>query len=605
MAKAPDSSTGAAVYDESKVKTLSSIEHIRLRTGMYIGRLGDGSHPDDGIYVLFKEVMDNAVDEFIMGYGRRVRARFDSGSCSVRDYGRGIPLGKLVECVSLINTGAKYNTDVFIFSVGLNGVGTKAVNALSSLFRVTAYRDGRSRTVEFCRGEMLSDETVDTGERNGTLVEFTPDTEIFGRFAFRQEYLEKRVQHYAYLNAGLRIQLNDQTFVSEDGLMDLLSDEAGDSTIYPVIHSRDKTLEFAITHTTEYGERYLSFANGQYTSGGGSHLSAFKEGILKGVNAFTGKNYSGDDVREGIIAAVSVKLREPVFESQTKTRLGNTDIRGQIVNSVKHEMEQYLHRNPDVAEKLSGKVQANQKIRTELQSVKKKARERARQVEIRIPSLKDCKAHLGDDGSDSEESTIFLTEGASAAGSIVASRDVRTQAVYALKGKPLNCYGLRRDTLYKNEEIYNVMRALNIENGTGGLRYNRVVLATDADVDGMHIRNLLITLFLHFFEGLVLDEHLFILETPLFRVRKGDETVYCYSGEERDLAVERLGNRAEITRFKGLGEISPGEFGQFIGGDMRLIPVGIIRLGDVPGMLEFFMGRNTPERREFIMENLR
>ncbi len=572
---------------------------------MYIGRLGDGSHPDDGIYVLFKEVMDNAVDEFIMGYGKRVRIRQDDLSCSVRDYGRGIPLGKLVECVSEINTGAKYNTDVFMFSVGLNGVGAKAVNALSSRFRVSAYRDGHCRTVEFSRGEMTSDETSDTTERNGTLVEFTPDIEIFGRYTFRQEYLEKRVQHYAYLNAGLRIHLNNFSFVSKDGLTDLLRDEAGESSIYPVIYYREKTLEFALTHTTEYGERYLSFANGQYTSSGGSHLSAFKEGILKGVNAFAGKSFSGDDVREGIIAAVSVRLKEPVFESQTKTRLGNTDIRSWIVNTVRHEIEQYLHRNSGVAEKLVDKVQMNQKIRTELQSVKKKARERARQVAIRIPSLKDCKVHLGDQAPGSEESTIFLTEGASAAGSIVASRDVRTQAVYALKGKPLNCFGLRRDTMYKNVEIYNVMRALNIENGTGGLRYNRIVLATDADVDGMHIRNLLMTLFLHFFEGLVLDEHLYILETPLFRVRKGEETVYCYSEEERDNAVERLGRKAEITRFKGLGEISPGEFGQFIGQDMRLIPVVITRLWDVPDMLGFFMGRNTPDRREFIMENLR
>ncbi len=594
-----------AEYDESKVTTLSSIEHIRLRTGMYIGRLGDGSHPDDGIYVLFKEVMDNSVDEFIMGHGRRIRVKHDDTSCSVRDYGRGIPLGKLIECVSEINTGAKYNTDVFMFSVGLNGVGAKAVNALSSRFRVSAYRDGNYRTLEFERGVLTLDETGHSRERNGTLVEFTPDREIFGKYTFRQEYLEKRVQHYAYLNASLKIQLNDLTVVSEDGLKDLLYDEAGETSIYPVIYFREKTLEFALTHTTEYGERYLSFANGQHTSSGGAHLSAFKEGILKGVNAYSGKGFSGDDVREGIIAAISVRLKEPVFESQTKTRLGNTDIRSWIVGTVKHEIEQYLHRHTDVAEMLVDKVQMNQKIRTELQSVKKKARERAKQVAIRIPNLKDCKIHLGDSDPRAEESTIFITEGASAAGSIVASRDVHTQAVYALKGKPLNCYGLRRDTLYKNEEIYNVMRALNIENATGGLRYNRVVLATDADVDGMHIRNLLITLFLHFFEGLVLDEHLYILETPLFRVRSAKETVYCYSREERDHAAARLGKKAEITRFKGLGEISPGEFGQFISTDMKLVPVAITRLKDIPDLLSFFMGRNTPVRRQFIMDNLR
>lgn len=594
-----------AEYDESKVTTLSSIEHIRLRTGMYIGRLGDGSHPDDGIYVLFKEVMDNSVDEFIMGHGRRIRVKHDDTSCSVRDYGRGIPLGKLIECVSEINTGAKYNTDVFMFSVGLNGVGAKAVNALSSRFRVSAYREGSCRTIEFERGVLTLDETGDTRERNGTLVEFTPDREIFGKYTFRQEYLEKRVQHYAYLNAGLKIQLNDLTIVSEEGLKDLLYDEAGETSIYPVIYFREKTIEFALTHTTEYGERYLSFANGQHTSSGGAHLSAFKEGILKGVNAYSGKGFSGDDVREGIIAAVSVRLKEPVFESQTKTRLGNTDIRSWIVGTVKHEIEQYLHRHTDVASNLMDKVLMNQKIRTELQSVKKKARERAKQVAIRIPNLKDCKIHLGDSDPRAEVSTIFITEGASAAGSIVASRDVHTQAVYALKGKPLNCYGLRRDTLYKNEEIYNVMRALNIENGTGGLRFNRVVLATDADVDGMHIRNLLITLFLHFFEGLVLDEHLYILETPLFRVRNAKETVYCYSTEERDLAAARLGKKAEITRFKGLGEISPGEFGQFISSDMKLVPVAITRLKDIPDLLNFFMGRNTPVRKQFIMDNLR
>jgi len=594
-----------AEYDESKVTTLSSIEHIRLRTGMYIGRLGDGSHPDDGIYVLFKEVMDNSVDEFIMGHGRRIRVKHDDTSCSVRDYGRGIPLGKLIECVSEINTGAKYNTDVFMFSVGLNGVGAKAVNALSSRFRVSAYRDGNYRTLEFERGVLTLDDTGHTRERDGTLVEFTPDREIFGKYTFRQEYLEKRVQHYAYLNARLKIQLNDLTIVSENGLKDLLCDEAGETSIYPVIYFREKTIEFALTHTTEYGERYLSFANGQHTSSGGAHLSAFKEGILKGVNAYSGKGFSGDDVREGIIAAVSVRLKEPVFESQTKTRLGNTDIRSWIVGTVKHEIEQYLHRHTDVAEMLVDKVQMNQKIRTELQSVKKKARERAKQVAIRIPNLKDCKIHLGDSDPRAEESTIFITEGASAAGSIVASRNVHTQAVYALKGKPLNCYGLRRDTLYKNEEIYNVMRALNIENATGGLRFNRVVLATDADVDGMHIRNLLITLFLHFFEGLVLDEHLYILETPLFRVRNAKETVYCYSKEERDHAAARLGKKVEITRFKGLGEISPGEFGQFISSDMKLVPVAITRLKDIPDLLSFFMGRNTPVRRQFIMDNLR
>ncbi|OPL18951.1 MAG: DNA topoisomerase IV [Candidatus Aegiribacteria sp. MLS_C] len=598
------SAAGSQVYDESKVKTLSSIEHIRLRTGMYIGRLGTGSHPDDGIYVLFKEVMDNSVDEFIMGQGKRIRVTSDASSMTVRDYGRGIPLGKLVECVSRINTGAKYNTDVFMFSVGLNGIGTKAVNALSESFRVTSFRDGRYRCVTYSRGQLLEDDEGETGEKNGTLVEFTPDREIFGDFTFREEFLRNRCQHYAHLNAGLRIVLNGETFVSEYGLMDLLQDEAGDAAMYPVIFFRDKTLEFAITHTGDYGERYLSFANGQYTSGGGTHLAAFKEGVTKGINSFTGESYSGQDVREGIIAAVSVRLKDPVFESQTKTRLGNNDIRGWIANRVRTELEQQLHKSPETASVLVDKVRTNQKIRTELNSVRKQARQRARQVVLRIPNLRDCKIHYCDDHERSEETTVFLTEGASAAGSIIASRDVQTQAVFALRGKPLNCYGKKQDTVYKNEEIYNMMQALSIENDIESLRYNRIVLATDADVDGMHIRNLLLTLFLHFFEGLVLNEHLFILETPIFRVRDKKETVYCYSEKEKKAAVSRLGPRAEITRFKGLGEISPGEFGQFIGRNMRLEPVRITKIKEVPDMLDFYMGRNTPERRDFIMENL-
>jgi topoisomerase IV subunit B len=593
-----------SVYDESKVKTLSSIEHIRLRTGMYIGRLGNGTHPDDGIYVLFKEVLDNSIDEYIMGYGKRIRITSERRSISIRDYGRGIPLGKLVECVSQINTGAKYNTDVFMFSVGLNGIGTKAVNALSESFRVVAYRDGKFREVSYCRGELLTDKSGTTTGRNGTLVEFTPDSEIFGDFTFREDFLQDRCLHYAHLNAGLKIQLNGEEFFSEDGLMDLLHEEAGDAAMYPVIFFREKTVEFAITHTNDFGERYLSFANGQYTSSGGTHLSAFKEGITKGINSFTGESYSGQDVREGVIAAVSIRLKDPVFESQTKTRLGNNDIRGWIVNVVKTELEQHLHKNPDVASILVDKVKTNQKVRTELSNVQKQAKQRAKQVALRIPHLKDCKIHFGDDDKRAEETTIFLTEGASAAGSIISSRDVQTQAVFALKGKPLNCFGKRQDTVYKNEEIYNIMRALNIENGREGLRYNRIVLATDADVDGMHIRNLLLTLFLHFFEGLVLDEHLFILETPLFRVRNKKETVYCYSERERQSSLARLGDKAEITRFKGLGEISPREFGQFIGKSIRLEPVRITRLKEVPGMLDFYMGRNTPERREFIMENL-
>ncbi len=593
------------IYDESKVKTLSSIEHIRLRTGMYIGRLGDGSNIDDGIYILLKEVVDNSVDEFIMGCGNRIRVKLAGSTVTVRDWGRGIPLGKLVECVSEINTGAKYNTDVFVFSVGLNGVGTKAVNALSSRFRVCSYRDGRFREAVFSQGSMVSDESGETGEKNGTMVEFTPDPEIFGEYQFRTEFIERRMQHYAFLNSGLRMMFNDLVFRSEDGLRDLLNDETGEEAIYDAVYYRNTTLEFAFTHTNSYGEKYFSFANGQYTSAGGSHLSAFKEGVLKGVNAFSGKGFVAEDVRDGLVAAVSVRLKDPVFESQTKNKLGNTDIRRDIVARVQAEIEQVLHRDPKLAELVIAKVQSNQRLRTELLTVKKKAREREKQTAIRIPNLKDCKIHLGDGHEREEESTIFLTEGLSAAGSLVSSRDVHTQAVFALRGKPQNVFGLKRDAVYSNKEIYNIMRALNIEGGVEGLRYNRVVLATDADVDGMHIRNLLMTLFLHYFEDLALDGHLYILETPLFRVRNRKETVYCYSQAELDRESERLGRKAEITRFKGLGEISPGEFGQFIGPDMRLTQVRIDRLREVPEILDFYMGSNTPERRTFIMENLR
>jgi topoisomerase-4 subunit B len=592
-------------YDESKVRTLSSVEHIRLRTGMYIGRLGDGSHPDDGIYVLFKEVIDNSVDEYIMGFGRRIAIECDGVSCKVRDWGRGIPLGKLEECVSVINTGAKYNTDVFQFSVGLNGVGAKAVNALSERFRVLSCRDGQFRELTFSRGCLVDEKAGSTGETNGTRIEFTPDSQIFPGYVFRPEFLAHRARHYAYLNTGLRLVLNGESFLSSEGLRDLLADEAGEAVLYPAFYYRENTLEFAFTHTNDFGERYLSFANGQHTSAGGTHLSAFKEGVLKGINSYAGKSFSPDDIREGMIGVVAIRLQDPVFESQTKTRLGNTDIRSSLVNRVKQEVEQQLHRNPSAAEALLAKIQVNLSIRTELQNVRKKARERAKKIAIRIPSLRDCRIHLGDEDPGREETTIFLTEGQSASGSIVACRDVMTQAIFSLRGKPMNSYGLRRDTLYNNEEWYNIMQALNIEGGIEGLRYNRIVLATDADVDGMHIRNLLLTFFLHFFEGLVLDNHLFILETPLFRVRTKKETVYCYSARERDSAVDRLGKAAEITRFKGLGEISPGEFGQFIGSRMKLIPVSINRHKEVPQMLEFFMGRNTPERRLFIMDNLR
>jgi topoisomerase-4 subunit B len=470
---------------------------------------------------------------------------------------------------------------------------------------VCSYREGESRKIVFSRGELVEDTTEKTTERNGTYVEFTPDSDIFGEYTFRDDFLDKRLRHFAFLNSGLKIQFNESIYESENGLQDLLEHEAGEEAIYSVFYYREKTLEFAFTHTHAYGERYLSFANGQYTSAGGSHLSAFKEGLLKGVNAYSSEKFTGDDVRDGIIAAISIKLKDPVFESQTKNKLGNSDIRRDIVARVQSELEQMLHRDTALANELINKIKANQQLRTELQVVQKKARARAKQTAIRIPKLKDCKVHLGTGDRREEESSIFLTEGLSAAGSLVSSRDVYTQAVYALKGKPLNVFEHRRDTVYKNEEIYNIMRALNIEGGVEGLRYNRVILATDADIDGLHIRNLLMTLFLHFFEDIVLNGHLFILETPLFRVRNKKDTVYCYTDAEKTEAENRLGKKSEVTRFKGLGEISPEEFGQFIGKDIRLEKVGIDRIGDVSDMLCFYMGKNTPERKQYIMDNLR
>jgi len=597
-------------YDESKIKTLSSLEHIRLRTGMYIGRLGDGSNPDDGIYVLLKEVIDNSVDEFIMGAGDRIvigiEADRDAGTTlvSVRDYGRGIPLGKVVEAVSVINTGAKYNDEVFQFSVGLNGVGTKAVNALSSSFRVVAYREGRQFEARFEKGVLKYKRESDSKkEKDGTLVEFVPDPEIFGDYAYNPEFVEKRVRGYAYLNAGLVLSLNGTDYSSQNGLLDLLSDEVGESALYDIGYWRSDKIEFAFTHTNNYGEQYFSFVNGQFTSDGGSHLSAFREGFLKAINEFFQAQYKGEDIREGIAAAISVKLMNPVFESQTKNKLGNTDIKPWILQEVKSGVDEYLRKNPEAARRLQDKIVSNEKLRTELNIVKKEAKEAARKVELRIPALKDCKYHL-DDGEKGEKSTIFLTEGLSAAGSMVSSRDVYTQAIFSLRGKVENMCGRSRTAIYKNEELYNLMTALGIENDLEGLRYGRIVIATDADYDGFHIRNLLLTFFLSFFEELVTQERIYILETPLFRVRNKKETRYCYSARERDEATKAMGAGVEITRFKGLGEISPSEFGQFIGPDIRLSRVDVQALKTVPEVLEFYMGKNTPQRREFIMQNL-
>ncbi len=593
----------ASVYDESKIKTLSSLEHIRLRSGMYIGRLGDGTNPDDGIYVLLKEVIDNAIDEFIMGYGKKIDISIQRQTASVRDYGRGIPLGKVIDCVSTINTGAKYNDDVFQFSVGLNGVGTKAVNALSSFFKVISYRDGEYFEAVFERGTLKSKKKGKTTETDGTFVEFLPDSNIFNDYSFNYEYVEKRLWNYAYLNAGLRLYFDNQKFESKNGLLDLLHNEIGDSAIYNIAYFKGKQLEFAFTHTHSYGETYFSFVNGQNTSDGGTHQSAFREGILKGINEYFKKNYSGVDVREGIGGAIAIKLKNPVFESQTKNKLGNTEIRGWIVSEVKSGVVDYLHKNMEAAKLLENKIAQNEKLRTELNAVKKEAKEAAKRIEIKIPNLRDCKYHL-QDGPRGEDSTVFLTEGQSAGGSIISSRDALTQAVFTLRGKPLNVYGKNRAAIYQNEEFYGVMMALGIEDGIENLRYKRVVMATDADVDGYHIRNLLLTFFLIYFEELVVSGHVFILETPLFRVRNKKVTRYCYNEKERDLAIKEIRD-PEVTRFKGLGEISPKEFGQFIGSDMRLIEVNVKSVKNIAETLGFYMGKNTPERRDYIMENLR
>ncbi|MDR3301326.1 MAG: type IIA DNA topoisomerase subunit B [Spirochaetaceae bacterium] len=599
-----------ADYDESKIKTLSSLEHIRLRTGMYIGRLGDGSNHDDGIYVLIKEVVDNAVDEFIMGNGKSIDVEVKDGTVKVRDYGRGIPLGKLVECVSVINTGAKYNDDVFQFSVGLNGVGTKAVNALSSSFRIVTIRDGEYAEAFFERGALLKQRKgkLKENQKNGTFAEFTPDEKIFGTYQFNLEFIEKRMKGYAWLNTGLTINFNGKKYISAHGLLDLLTeetgaDDGGSECIYPIGYYKGQHVEFAFTHTNNYGEQYFSFVNGQFTSDGGSHLSAFKEGFLKGIQAYFKKDYKSEDIREGSIAAIAVKIKNPVFESQTKNKLGNSDIRAWLVQECKSAVEDWLFKNPEAAKKLETKILANESLRTELNSVKKEAREAAKKITIKIPKLKDCKYHL-QDGLHGAESTIFITEGDSAAGSMVTSRDVMTQAIFALRGKLENMFGKKRTDIYKNAELYNMMMALGIESDIALLRYARIVIATDADFDGFHIRNLILTFFLSYFEELVTGGKVFILETPLFRVRTKKETQYCYTEKERDTAIQELGSTSEVTRFKGLGEISPKEFGQFIGPDIKLVPVAINALKAVPQVLTFYMGKNTPERREYIMKNL-
>ncbi|MCP4454026.1 MAG: type IIA DNA topoisomerase subunit B [Planctomycetes bacterium] len=591
-------------YTDDKIKTLSSLEHIRLRTGMYIGRTGSGVHYDDGIYILLKEVIDNAVDEFIMGHGKKVDIAITDNEVRIRDYGRGIPLGKVVDCVSKINTGAKYNDDVFQFSVGLNGVGTKAVNALSSQFRVSSKRDGKFAQAEFVNGELIKQKKGKTSEANGTFVSFVPAPEIFPKYEFNEEHVERRLRFYAYLNAGLRINYNGRRFESAGGILDLIEDETSFEKLYKPLHFKDATLEFAFTHTNRFSEDYYSFVNGQYTNDGGTHLSAFREGILRGVNDFAKKKFSGDDVREGVLGAIAIRLKDPIFESQTKNKLGNTDIRSDIVGRVQAAMIKLLHSNKPQADKVMNKILETQKFRKELNAVKKLARERSKAISIRVPQLRDCKKHYKHSKTQNENTMIFITEGQSAAGSLVSCRDVNTQAIYTLKGKPLNVCDLKKDALYKNVEIFNLMKSLDVEDSIDYLRYNHVILATDADVDGLHIRNLLITFFLRFFEGLVGRGHLKILETPLFRVRNKKETIYCYSEQERDKAMKKLGRGQEVTRFKGLGEISPSEFKAFIGQKMRLTPVTIEGEHSIGETLGFYMGKNTQERRSYIMDNL-
>ena len=602
-------------YNESSIRSLDWREHIRMRPGMYIGKLGDGSAKDDGIYVLVKEVIDNCIDEHMMGYGRSIDVKITDQRVVVRDYGRGIPLGKVVDVVSKINTGAKYDSGAFQKSVGLNGVGTKAVNALSNYFKVQAFREGKTKLAEFKKGVLTSDpKESKTDEKNGTLVEFEPDNTMFKHYHFIPDYLDDLMWNYAFLNAGLTINYNSKKFYSKDGLLDLLKQKADAEDIrYPIIHFKGEDIEVALTHGGQYGEEYYSFVNGQNTTQGGTHLAAFREGIVRGVRDFYKKDFDAADIRASIVAAVAVRVQEPVFESQTKTKLGSITMapEGQSVKSfvgdyVSKELEIYLHKNSTAADALLKRILQSERERKEIAGIKKLANERAKKANLHNKKLRDCRFHFDDEkGEKGIESVIFITEGDSASGSITKSRNVETQAVFSLRGKPLNCYGLTKKVVYENEEFNLLQHALNIEDGMDGLRYNKVIVATDADVDGMHIRLLLMTFFLQFFPDLVKADHVYILETPLFRVRNKKETIYCYSEEEKQKAVAKLGSKPEITRFKGLGEISPEEFGNFIGEDIRLQPVRIDKEKHLQKILEFYMGKNTPDRQEFIIENLK
>jgi len=601
-------------YTEESIRSLDWKEHIRTRPGMYIGKLGDGSSKDDGIYVLLKETMDNSIDEYVMGYGKHIEVNIQDGKVTVRDYGRGIPLGKVVECVSKINTGGKYDSKAFQKSVGLNGVGTKAVNALSNYFRVQSIREGKTKIAEFKKGNItLNEKEKSCNDKNGTLFSFIPDDSVFLNYSFNYEYVQNMLWNYVFLNKGLSIYFNGDKYYSENGLRDLLERNISDEKLYDVIHLKGDDIEVAFTHTTAYGEDYYSFVNGQHTTQGGTHQAAFREAIVKTVREFYKKEFDPSDVRTSIVAAVSVRIQEPVFESQTKTKLGSLtvapeggqQIRTWINDFMKSELDNYLHKNPLVADAILKKIQQSERERKDIAGIKKLANERAKKANLHNKKLRDCRAHLNSKHIDRLESTIFITEGDSASGSITKARDVNTQAVFSLKGKPLNCYGLTKKVVYENEEFNLLQNALSIEDGLDELRYNKVVIATDADVDGMHIRLLLMTFFLQFFPELVKAGHVFILQTPLFRVRNKKETIYCYNDTERKQAVAKLGPKPEITRFKGLGEISPDEFSGFIGKKIRLEPVLISQDETLHSLLDYYMGKNTPERQDFIIGKLR
>lgn len=601
-------------YTEDNIRTLDWKEHIRLRPGMYIGKLGDGSSADDGIYILLKEVLDNSIDEFRMKAGKRIEIKIDEGKAVIRDFGRGIPLGKVVDVVSKMNTGGKYDSKAFKKSVGLNGVGTKAVNALSDYFKVKSVRDGKTKSAEFSKGNITEDfDEKESTDRNGTEITFVPDHEIFPHFKFRKEYVERMLRNYAYLNPGLKIIFNGETFFSENGLKDLLEEELENETLYPIVHLKDDDIEVAITHTDKsQTETYFSFVNGQNTTQGGTHLNAFREAYVKTIREFFNKNFDASDIRKSIIAAVSINVEEPVFESQTKTKLGSNDmgpngptVRTFVIDFLKNKLDNFLHKNPEIAEAIQRKILISERERKELSGIQKLARERAKKVSLHNKKLRDCRQHYNDmKAVRKSETQIFITEGDSASGSITKSRDVETQAVFSLKGKPLNCYGLTKKVVYENEEFNLLQAALNIEESLEDLRYNQVIIATDADVDGMHIRLLMITFFLQFFPDVIKNGHLYILQTPLFRVRNKKETRYCYSEAERVKALNELGKNPEITRFKGLGEISPDEFKYFIGNDIRLEPVVIGKDQTIDQLLEFYMGKNTPDRQTFILNNL-